>query len=352
MSEPLIVGAGIGGLTAAVALAAHGRSCTVVERSPALSASGYGIQLPPNATRVLAGLGLGPALEAVSLRLEAREIRRWADGSLLGSAALDRWDAPYLSLRRAALLRVLHSRIAGVQFGRSFGSADERLVVGADGLHSAVRGRRASDGFGRSFASADGRLVVGADGLHSTVRGRLASDGLVDVGYTAYRAVLPVRDARPVVSVWLGPGAHVVAYPVPDGLNVVAVTDGLHSFDGWDEPVRALARACMRGFVLYTRAPLPAWHRDGVVVIGDAAHPMPPFLAQGAAQAIEDAAALPDYLDDLAGFEAARRPRVERVVAVSVAGGHEYHLADGAEQRRRDKQIAAAEPPGQDWLYT
>ncbi|MEU7867600.1 FAD-dependent monooxygenase [Dactylosporangium sp. NPDC049140] len=321
MSDPLIVGAGIGGLTAAVALAAHGRSCTVVERSPALSASGYGIQLPPNATRVLAGLGLGPALEAVSLRLEAREIRRWADGSLLGSAALDRWDAPYLSLRRAALLRVLHSRIAGVQFGRSFASADERLVVGADGLHS-------------------------------TVRGRLTSDGLVGVGYTAYRAVLPVRDARPVVTVWLGPGAHVVAYPVPDGLNVVAVTDGLHSFDGWHEPVRALARACVRGFALYTRAPLPAWHRDGVVVIGDAAHPMPPFLAQGAAQAIEDAAALPDYLDDLAGFEAARRPRVERVVAVSVAGGPEYHLSDGAEQRRRDKRIAAAEPPGQDWLYT
>ncbi|WP_433615884.1 FAD-dependent monooxygenase [Dactylosporangium sp. CA-139114] len=319
-TEPLIVGAGIGGLTAAVALAAHGVPCEVVERAPSLPVSGYGIQLPPNATRVLRGLGVD--LDAVSLRPSAREIRRWSDGALLGRvplgpAVLSRYGSPYLTLRRADLLRALAAKAGRIHFGQTLRPAS---------------------------------FVVGADGLHSTVRGLLAPGGLVDLGYTAYRAVLPPVESS-VVTVWLGPGAHVVAYPIPGGLNLVVVARPGERFGGWHGPVRALVRAATRGFALRTRAPLPAWHRDGVVVIGDAAHPMPPFLAQGAAQAIEDAAALPSHLDDLAGFEAARRPRAERVAAASAAGGHEYHLPDGAEQRRRDERIAASGLPGQDWLY-
>ncbi|GAA3451883.1 FAD-dependent monooxygenase [Dactylosporangium matsuzakiense] len=323
-TEPLVVaGAGIGGLTAAVALAAHGIPCSVVERSPALAASGYGIQLPPNATRVLHDLGV--SLDAVSLRPEAREIRRWSDGALigrvpLGSAVVERYGAPYLTLRRADLLRVLLDAAGPVHFGRSW--AGECPVIGADGLHSAVRGL-------------------------------MAPDAPEPIGFTAYRAVLPpVTGFPPVVTVWLGPGAHVVAYPVPGGLNLVLV--GRPSLDGWHAPVRDLVRAAgpMRGFPLYTRPPLPAWHRDGSVVIGDAAHPMPPFLAQGAAQAIEDAFALPSYLHDLAAFEALRRPRTDRVAGASSAGGVEYHLPDGPRQRRRDEHIAAASLSGQDWLFT
>ncbi|MFI5910818.1 FAD-dependent monooxygenase [Dactylosporangium sp. NPDC051541] len=318
-----VAGAGVGGLTAAVSLAAHGVACTVVERAPALSASGYGIQLPPNATRVLSALGL--ALEAFSSRPVAREIRRWSDGALLGrvplgDAVVERYGAPYLTLRRADLLLALYNRFPGVHFGRSWNSDAP---------------------------------VIGADGLHSAVRGSLFADPLVPVGHTAYRAVLPpVTGFPPVVTVWLGPGAHVVAYPIPGGLNLVVV--GHTSLDGWHAPVRDLVRAAgpMRGFALYTRPPLPAWHRDGAVVIGDAAHPMPPFLAQGAAQAIEDAFALPGFLSDLAAFEALRRPRTDRVTAASLAGGEEYHLPDGLLQQRRDERIAAAELPGQDWLFT
>ncbi|WP_433206830.1 FAD-dependent oxidoreductase [Dactylosporangium sp. CS-047395] len=325
-TSPLIVGAGVGGLTAAVALAAHGLPCTVVERAPSPAAEGYGIQLPPNATRVLRELGvdLGP----VSLRPAAREIRRWSDGALLGriplgDAVVSRYGAPYLTLRRADLLRALAARAGVVHFGHTFA------------------------------AKADGMFVVGADGLHSTVRGMLTNDTPVDVGYTAYRAVVPVA-APNVVTVWLGPGAHAVAYPVPGGLNLVAIAaGGLEAFDGWHAPIRDLIQAAkMRGFPLRTRPPLPAWHRDGLVVIGDAAHPMPPFLAQGAAQAIEDAAALPEHLDDLAAFEALRRPRAERVAAASAAGGHDYHLPDGPEQRQRDERIAASGLPDQDWLFT
>jgi salicylate hydroxylase len=330
MEHPLIVGAGVGGLTAALALAADGLCATVVERGPALAAEGFGIQLPPNATRVLSALGLGPALDAVSLRPAAREIRRWSDGALLGrvplgDAALARYGAPYLTLHRADLLRVLLAAVAPgtVRFGEPY------------------RGP-AGDG-----------LVIGADGLHSTVRRTLADDEPEPIGYTAYRAVLPEVVGGPsAVTVWLGPGAHVVAYPVPGGLNLVAVTAGplRGAFDGWHAPVRDLVRACLSGFPLCTRPPLPAWSRGRVVVIGDAAHPMPPFLAQGAAQAIEDAAALPRFLGDLPGFEAARRPRAERVASAS--GGSDHHLPDGAEQRRRDERIAASGLPGQDWLYT
>src|SRR4051812_50110867 len=122
MEHPLIVGAGVGGLTAALALAAHGRSGTVVERRPALADGGFGIQLPPNATRLLRALGLGPALDAVSLRPAAREIRRWSDGSLLGriplgAAVVERYGAPYLTLHRADLLRGLYAAAGTVHFG-------------------------------------------------------------------------------------------------------------------------------------------------------------------------------------------------------------------------------------------
>ncbi|WP_432991246.1 FAD-dependent monooxygenase [Dactylosporangium sp. CA-233914] len=329
---PLIVGAGIGGLTAALALAARGVPATVVERSPALATEGFGIQLPPNATEVLHGLGLRDALAAVSLRPVAREIRRWSDGALLGRFPL---PPAHLCLRRADLLRVLHSAAGTVHFG------------------SPWTGSRAD-------------LVIGADGLRSSVRRLLADDSLCPSGFVAHRAVRPstvdgppvvtVRpstvDGPPVVTVWLGPGAHVVAYPVPGGTNVVAVTGPGAGFGGWHAPVLRLLRGPTAAFALYTRPALPAWHRAGAVVIGDAAHPMLPFLAQGAAQAIEDAGALPGFLTDLAGFEALRRPRAEAVAAESAAGGHEYHLPDGAHQRRRDDEIAACGPPGQNWQAT
>jgi salicylate hydroxylase len=334
MDAVSIAGGGVGGLTAALAFAGRGVPCTVHERRPAPAPGGFGIQLPPNATRVLFGLGLGPALEKVSVRPAAREIRRWSDGALLGriplgEAAEARYGAPYLTLRRADLLGVL----------------SDALAPGTVRFASPVDGSFRPPG-----------LLVGADGLHSSVRGALFADEPHYIGYTAYRALLPPPPdpGPPVVTVWLGSGRHVVAYPVPGALNLVAVTAGPleGAFESWHAPVRDLVRAAAPAMqhALFTRDAPPAWQRGRVVLLGDAAHPMPPFLAQGAAQAIEDAVALALALD-LDGYEAARRPRVERVVAASIAGGHEYHLPDGPEQRRRDERIAASGLPDQDWLY-
>jgi salicylate hydroxylase len=344
-----VVGAGVGGLTTALALAAKGVRGTVFERSAAPAADGFGIQLPPNATRVLHGLGLGPALDAVAVRPAARELRRWSDGALLGrvplgAAATERYGAPYLTLRRADLIRVLHAALpAGrVRF------AARCTAVTPDGT------LRLEDG--TTYVA---ELVVGADGLRSTARRALLVDDPVSCGYAAHRAMLPLSDtalsdAAPVVTVWLGPGGHVVTYPVPGGLNLVAVTAGplAGAFDGWHPEVRALVGRAGPEVrqELFSGRPLPAWHLGRLVLLGDAAHPMPPFLAQGAAQAIEDAAALASHPGPVP-YEARRRPRVERVVAASVAGGRDLHLPDGAEQRRRDRHLAASGLPEQDWLY-
>jgi salicylate hydroxylase len=329
MSPVVIAGGGIGGLTAALAFGAAGVPCTVLERHPAVAPGGFGIQLSPNATRILYALGLGPALDKASVRPVAREIRRWSDGALLGRVALGeeaeaRYGAPYLTLRRADLLRILL----------------DALPPGTVRFGTPVSGSFRAPG-----------LLVGADGLHSSVRAALFPDEPRFIGYTAYRALLPASGASPVVTVWLGPGRHVVTYPVPGARNLVEITDG-HAFDGWVGPVRDLVRAAAPAMqhALFTRDPLPAWHRDRVVLLGDAAHPMPPFLAQGAAQAIESAAALPGC-ESFEMYEAARRPRAERVAAASTTGGYDYHLPDGPAQQRRDERIAASALPDQDWLF-
>jgi 2-polyprenyl-6-methoxyphenol hydroxylase-like FAD-dependent oxidoreductase len=447
MAQPRIavVGAGVGGLTTALALAAAGMRCTVFERAPAPAADGFGIQVPPNASRILHRLGLGPALDAVALRPAARELRRWSDGALLGRTPLGeeatrRYGAPYYAMRRADLVRVLYDACdsalirfsAGCVAATSDGvlrfadgtSYAADLVVGADGLHSVVRTAvsppqsttarveasgsaaggavgvgsavgvvggagsalgRVGGGVGSAVGvvggagSALGRVggvgsavgvvggvgptVGGADGGGTPVRSAARRDEPRFIGYTAYRAVLPVEDAPSRVTVWLGPGRHCVTYPVPGGLNLVAIVAGSleGAFVDWHAEVRDLVAAAAPALQhgLFDRPALPTWHRDRLVVIGDAAHPMPPFVAQGAAQAIEDACALATILtesdqcadDLLKRFESQRRPRIERVIAASAAGGREYHLPDGAEQRCRDERIAASGLPEQDWLY-
>lgn len=425
-----VVGAGVGGLTTVLALADAGLRSTAFERAPALAADGFGIQIPPNASLILHRLGLGPALDAVALRPTAREIRRWNDGAVLGriplgDTATRRYGAPYYALRRADLVRVLYDACdpADVRFdARCVGATEEGLlrfadgtshpadvVVGADGLHSQVRAAvafpssfAASGGGSLPASSVDGSCSASDGGslLTSSARGScwsLAGDRLSSavggggrsvvagralcadeprfIGHTAYRAVLPIDDARSQVTVWLGPGRHCVTYPVPGGLNLVAIVPGPleGAFDGWHPELRELVAAAAPTMQhgLFDRPALPTWHRGRLVVIGDAAHPMPPFVAQGAAQAIEDAEALAAALtaastaapttaftdgergveDGLKRFEERRRPRVERVVAASIDGGRESHRPDGAEQRRRDERIAGSGLPEQDWLY-
>jgi salicylate hydroxylase len=372
-----IVGAGIGGLTAAIALTRRDVECVVVEQRPALGDDeGTGIQISPNAGAEL--LELGVSLD-FAVPVGHRELRRWQDGRVLGHTDLSRYDVPYLTMRRGALIGALR-KAAGdspVILGR-------RCVAVRDDGASAVLGF--DDGTAARFDA-----VIGADGLRSVVRGLTGSDAPRHSGLTAARAVLPKAAADRFVEtdrvvVWLGPGRHCVTYPIDrDHLNLVVVApslafdgwhppvrgliapagafDGWHppvreliapagAFDGWHPPVRELIALAgpMRPRALHDMPPLPVWHRGRVVLIGDAAHPILPFIAQGAAQAIEDAVTLAGC-PEFAGFRTLREERVGRVYAMSRAGLRVHHLPDGAEQRIRDRALAAASPDAHDWLY-
>jgi salicylate hydroxylase len=369
-----VIGAGIGGLTAAVALAREGVQCTVYEREAALPVTGGGIQLSPNATAVLHRLGLEPAL-AGAVRPPARELRRWQDNEVIGRLGLgptaeSRYGGPYCTMRRAALCRALYEaarRAQGddaVRFGRRCVAVRQH----ADGVVI-----RFDDGYDEHADA-----VIGADGINSAVRSLLHTDAVRYSGHSVYRAVCPAErvpwlSVAQRVVIWLGPGRHCVAYPIDGGrsLNLVATvpdpappravrevssSELLAAYAGWHPAVRGLFAVAGRfdHHGLFDRPALPVWHRGRIAVLGDAAHPMLPFSAQGAAQAIEDAEVLAGCVAEPGGFaryEAVRRPRAERVAALARDALHELHLADGVEQRLRDERLARVAPADFDWLY-
>jgi salicylate hydroxylase len=391
----VIAGGGIGGLATAIALGRAGVPSVVLERDRVLSSSGGGIQLSPNATAVLRRLGLGAALDG-AFRPAGRELRRWSDGTpisrvTLGREADRRYGDPYVTLRRSTLRRVLYDAATSV--------ADVRL--GRPAVSISPRGARLSIG------SEPADLLIGADGLNSLVRRSLVADQLRFSGYVAYRAVLPAELFSTVdVVVWLGPRQHCVCYPIDGGrsLNLVAMLPAvtppppargvrgeelLAAYAEWDPTVRGLLAAA-RGFDRHPLFDRPsAGPRCGrrIALLGDAALPMLPFLAQGAGQALEDAEALarnltaeaggpsPDFdsrrkmeivggaVDNafpvdsdlttkLAAYAAERSERAERVAAASRAGARDHHLPDGPGQRRRDRRLAGLTLTDLDWLYT
>ncbi|GIE36861.1 hydroxylase [Actinoplanes italicus] len=342
MRRIAIVGAGIGGLTAAIALTRRDAECVVVEQRPALGDEGTGIQISPNAAAEL--LDLGVRLD-FAVPVAQRELRRWQDDRVLGRTDLGRYDVPYLTMPRGALIGALREAAGGsrIVLGR-------RCVAVRDDRTSAVLGF--DDGTAGRFDA-----VIGADGLRSVVRGLTCSATPAHSGLAAGRAVLPRAAAGRFVDtdrvvVWLGPGRHCVTYPIShDHVNLVVVAPSAR-FDGWHPSVRGLIALAgrMRPRPLYDMPPLPVWHHGRVVLLGDAAHPILPFIAQGAAQAIEDAVTLADRLD-FAGFQASRQERVRQVFAMSRAGLRVHHLPDGPEQRIRDRALAAARPDAHDWLY-
>lgn len=362
-ADVLVAGAGIAGLAAALALARAGREVTVLERAVTLGEVGAGLQVPPNAFRALDFLGLGPAVRAAGSRPEAAELRLHASGRRvfhlpLGDAAEARWRAPYLHLHRADLHAILlHAAIA----------AGIRLIIGEavealdrPGAMGAETARLRTD---RHEWEAD--LILGADGVRSTLRAAVAGASKPLFAHNiAWRALVPADGLPDAIrarraTVWMGLRRHLVTYPLRGGalINLVAVEERADwaaegwskpgdpralraSFAGWAPPVAALLDQVDTAFLwgLFSHAPLPRWSLGRVALLGDAAHPSTPFLAQGAAMALEDAVSLARALTALppatalAAWENARKPRATRLQQASARTGRNYHAASRAEQ--------------------
>ncbi len=354
----IVVGAGIGGLTAALALARKGLAVTVLEQAPEFGEVGAGIQVSPNASRVLVELGLESALLDLAFVPEAVERRTWRRGHRLvhlplGHEVARRHGAPYLHLHRADLHEVLAAAaLATPGIETHLGAACASVEQDADGV-------TAIDAGGRRFA---GDLLVGADGIRSVVREALFGPAAPRfTGCVAWRGVVPadaVREAhvRPVAANWMGPGAHFVHYYLRRGalVNFVAVVEKTGweteswterggkselraDFAGWHPTVQGLIEAadpdaCFK-WALHDRDPLPRWTEGRVTLLGDACHPTLPFMAQGACMAIEDAAVLAECVASeaavpaaLAGYEGLRRSRTAGIQRGSRANATLYHL--------------------------
>ncbi len=358
----IVAGAGIGGLSAALMLAQSGFRVTLLEQAGQLSDTGAGIQLSPNATGILIALGLGERLRADAFVPEAVALKTASGGWLtripLGAEAERRYGAPYWAIHRADLQAALLEAVrASPDIVLRLGTRVEDFIPHAKGLSIACwRGAIA--------AEEHGIALIGADGLWSGLRSRLGQPAPEFRQRTAWRALVPADAVdeefrAPDVQLWFGPNAHVVHYPVKGGrlINIVAIVNDDWAERGWNAagkreellahysqwhwalPVREFLAAPGRWqkWALYDVPPFSTWGDGPVTLIGDAAHPMLPFLAQGAAMAIEDAAVLADNLartpDDPAAamrdYELARYKRTARVQRAARSNGRVYHLTAG-----------------------
>lgn len=364
-----VIGGGIGGLAFALSLLQAGFDVHLYERAAVLREVGAGIQVSPNASRVLHRLGLAGELARMGVRPVAFHQRRWDDGrtllrSPLGDAVVDVFGFPHYQMHRADLLAAL-----------TRGLPQERVHLAHRLVALADRGDRVEVTFENGTTAAVD-VLVGADGIHSTVRGLMFGEERPRfTGCAAYRGLVPAErlaqlDLEVTTQMWLGPGGHFVHYFVRNEqlVNFVAVVeqdswtreswtdrgdvaDALGALAGWHPQLREIVRAVDETFIwaLFDRAPLPRWSSGRVTLLGDACHPMLPFMAQGAAQALEDGAALTSCLtqgeagsieESLRFYETVRKPRASRLQGLSEANKARFHLPDGRAQRERDEQMA------------
>jgi len=375
--ELTVLGGGIGGLATAIALAMRGAHVRVLEQAAAITEVGAGMQISPNGMAVLRGLGLDDAVRARAHRATGVRLRDFRRGAEVAHLSLARGDRPYHFVHRADFVGILHdaARAAGVKI-----TLDARVTEVA----------QAPDG--AALTLADGRtetvpLLIAADGLHSVVRKVINPKSRpFFTGQVAWRCIIPSdTPLPPEVDVFMGPGRHLVRYPLRDGtlINIVAVeerdawaAEGWHHRDDPENLRRAFIDFCPELRTLLSRADdvflwglcrhpvADHWHDDHMALIGDAAHPTLPFLAQGANMALEDAWVLADCLSHedqpaaLQRYQSHRRLRCMRIVDAAADNAQNYHLHPGPYRLAAHTALRAASRFAPhiltsrfDWLY-
>jgi salicylate hydroxylase len=381
-----IVGAGLGGLSAALFLRARGIDVSVYEQGGAFQDVGAGIVIAPNMVRPLQRLGIASGLEDFAVRLDyAWEFRNWRDGRVIAQtpmreACVRLYGAPCYVAHRADIRMFFRRHLPEglIHFDRRC------TAVREDGERAELEFTSADGNRHRAWADA----VIAADGIRSALREKVTvEDPPRFSGLCAYRCLVPAERApemalRPSQTLWLGPGHHFVHYPISSNrmVNVVVIApagewrseswtadgeidDLLREFAGWDPRVGQLIASATqtKRWAAFDRAPLDRWTAGRITLLGDAAHAMLPFLAQGAAQCVEDAEILAAVLGEagpasveaaLQRYEALRRPRANEVLIGSRGREIQNHLPDGPEQEARDARLAGGDPLKQiAWLY-
>jgi salicylate hydroxylase len=375
-AQVAIIGGGIGGLTAAASLLRAGFEVQVYEQARSLGEVGAGINISPNASRILHRLGIAEELGRTGVKPETFDQRRWDDGrvllrSPLGEGVETAFGAPHYTLHRGDLHRALADALP-----------IDRVHLAHRFTHLVDQGDRVEAHF-ENGASISADALIGADGIHSIVRHALfGPEKPRFTGCVAHRGLVPADRLTHLglehrTEIWMGPGRHFVHYFVSAGtlVNFVAITeedswlreswvdrgevsDVLAAFQGWHDQVLAIIEAADETYkwALFDRSPLDHWSVGRVTLLGDACHPMLPFMGQGAAQAIEDAATLKgcflkfptDVSAALRLYERLRLPRASRLQGMSEANKIRFHMDDGQAQTERDAEMASG---ATDWSW-
>ena len=375
-----IIGGGIAGLASAIALAKTGRQVDLYEKAPEFSAVGAGIQIGPNAVSALKQLGAFEALEPLTVKPQNIRIMDGLSGTLLttlplGSRFENRFGQPYRVTHRADLLAVLMTTVQIFpEIKIHFSSALNRLDIEPDctNCHFSSTGETSHE------------ILIGADGFRSIVRRNVLNDGPpIFAGHSLYRTLIAMDDAPDIahindVHLWLYPRGHVVHYPVSAGtkLNIVAACEQDWESKGWSTPAAPTeVQAYFSQASQYLQAilatptnwlkwaaaghePARKWHKYNTILIGDAIHPTLPYLAQGAAMALEDAVCLADALksnkEGIARFIATRQQRTKKIVDTSQRLGKIYHMTTPTRWARNlaiSHTSTAAQYNRLSWLY-